>query len=149
MLKKKRLWIFLFVIAALLLLLFIVWLVLPTAAEATGLDEYDTEDITHIVLVPRPGSGDPQIELTSAEEIGVVLDWFSGVKVRTARSGAAVGSTAAVLFYTNENEKIRIDIQSHRKDAYVVSGPLGDGHKNLVCIRPRVFEHFWTDLLGQ
>lgn len=144
MLKKKLFWIPL----AVLLLLFIVWLLLPTAAEATGLDEYGAEDITHIVLVPRPGSGDPQIELTSPEEIGAVLDWFSGAKVRTTHSGAD-GSMVAVLFYMGEDEYIRIDIQSHRKDAYVVSGPLGDGNKNLICIRPRAFDHFWTNLLGQ
>ena len=58
----------------------------------------------------RPGSGDPQREITAPEEINDILDWFSGVKVRPAlvRYG---GSSLALIFYAPDAaEPLRVNV---------------------------------------
>ena len=106
----KRCKIILCLLLGLFALLAGLWLFLPSAAQATGLDDYAAHGVHRVVLIPRPGSGDPQREITAPEEINDILDWFSGVKVRPAlvRYG---GSSLALIFYAPDAaEPLRVNV---------------------------------------
>ena len=132
--KIKRV---LVILAAVLL---VGWLLLPSAAELSGLTEYASNGISRIVLVPRPGSDDPEVEITEPEEIAEILSWFSSVKVRPGIFGGG-GSGLAVRFYSDDDSFFRIDITEMR--AYHMSGP----SSRMVSILPILGSDIWDRLL--
>ena len=135
--KHKKIKRVLVILAAILL---IGWCLLPSAAELSGLTEYASNGISRIVLVPRPGSDDPKVEITEPEEIAQILSWFSSVKVRPGIFGGG-GSGLAVVFHADEDSLFRIDITEMR--AYHMSGPSG----RMVSILPILGSDIWDRLL--
>lgn len=129
-----------------ILILFLAWLLCPSAATVTGINEYE-DSITRIELIPRPGSSDPKIELTTQEEIDEILHWFSSRKVRPAFNLGA-GSMVAVRFFTETGETLRIDVKDFGLGVFYVSGPLGPDSKRCALLRPSWLDPFWKTQLG-
>lgn len=126
-----------------LILLFLLWLFLPSAELAMDLDEYYDMPISSIVLTPRPGSQEKEIVITSDDEILEIQSWFKNTKVRPTFYFRGGGCQVSVHMHLENGERFNIRI-TEDDGLYIISGP---HNEHLVSVIPFVGRGFWTEQL--
>lgn len=138
--KKATRWILL----GLCLVLVLIYIFAPSAAQATNLDQYFDGHISYIKLIPRPGSQDPEILVEDPEEIQEIIHWFSRTKVRPFRIFGGGGCQVAIIFYLNDGEWLRANVTESGN--YLIGGPNGE---DAVSLLPLFGDGFWSKLLAK
>lgn len=108
------------VLLGLAIVLLVGWLLLPNAADASGLTEFAAQGIDKITLYPRYGSGDPEIEITSADDIEEILSWFSSLKLRPTMTRFG-GNGLFVVFSSRLGNSMAISVKNYYTQLYISS----------------------------
>lgn len=111
------------ILLGILLCLFVLWVRLPNAADASQLTEFSVQGIEAITLYPRYGSGDPEIQITSPKSIGEIIGWFSSVKVLSAAMPGC-GTELLLVFHSEDGSRMSIGL-SNMSWLYISSAQSG------------------------
>ena len=139
--KKATRWILL----GLCLVLVLIYIFAPSAAQATNLDQYFDGHISYIKLIPRPGSQDPEILVEDPDEIQEIIHWFSRTKVRPLwgieRGG---GRLVDVIFYLNNGDRLGVSVSE--PGCYMITTSHAEDTASLL---PLFGDGFWSKLLAK